>query len=280
MRHITVYEPPTLLSLRPLRSVARLRQYSQLIWVLTLHRLRVRYARTQLGVLWALLQPLSFMLVFTLMFSFLGRSPGGDIPYPLFAYAGLVPWTGFAGGVATGTASLTSHAALLTKVAFPREILPLTYVIAALVDMAIASIVLVGLCVWYGVPASAALLWLVPALLLLAIFLTGLSLLLSAVQVRVRDIGIAVPIVLQAWMFLTPVIYPLDVVRNALSPTMYALYTLNPMVSVVDTFRRATILHAAPEASALMSAFASALILLPLAYVYFKYSERTMADVI
>ena len=280
MRQVVVYEPPSFASLRLLAAVGTLRRFSQLIRVLTIHRLKVRYVRTHLGYLWALIQPLSFMLVFSLMFSLLGRAPGEGIPYPVFAYAALVPWTGFASGIANATASLTSHASLLTKVAFPREILPLTYVIAAFVDMAVASLALVVLAIWYGIEVGAAILWAVPALLLLMVFLCGLSLLLAAVHVRYRDLGIAVPIVLQVWMFATPVIYPLEAARNALSPALYALYTLNPMVAVVDTFRSATVMNSGPDTIALTTASVCAALLLPLAYIYFKHAERTMADVI
>jgi lipopolysaccharide transport system permease protein len=280
MRVVTVYEPPSIRSLRPVAAITRLRQFSQLIRVLTIHRLRVRYARTHLGYVWALLQPLSFMLVFTLMFSLLGRSPGGDVPYPLFAYAALVPWTAFASGVSTATASLTSHANLLTKVAFPREILPITYVIAALTDMAIASTALLALAAWYGVSLTAAVLWVLPAIAVMMTFLTAISLLLAALHVGHRDIGIAVPIVLQIWMFLTPVIYPLGVVQAALSPGLYRLYTLNPMVAVVDTFRHATVLESTPDLGPLVMAAAVSFVLLPLAYVYFKFVETTMADVV
>ncbi len=280
MRQVVVYEPPSLSSLRPLAALATLRRFSQLIMVLTVHRLKVRYARTHLGYVWALIQPLSFMLVFSLMFALLGRAPSGAVPYPLFAYAALVPWTGFSSGVSNATSSLTSHASLLTKVAFPREILPLTYVIAALADMAVASLALFALALWYGVEFGVSIVWTIPALLVLMIFLCGLGLLLAALQVRHRDIGIAVPVLLQVWMFLTPVIYPLDVVRNALSPPLFTLYTLNPMVAVVDTFRKATVMNAAPDPAALVAATFGAALLLPVAYVYFKHTERTMADVV
>lgn len=280
MRQVVVYEPPSFASLRLWAALGTLRRFSQLIRVLTLHRLKVRYVRTHLGYLWALIQPLSFMLVFSLMFSLLGRAPGEGIPYPLFAYAALVPWTGFASGIANATSSLTSHASLLTKVAFPREILPLTYVIAALVDMAVASLALVALAAWYRIDVGMEIFWAVPAVLLLMTFLCGLSLLLAAVHVRYRDIGVAVPIMLQVWMFATPVIYPLDAARRALSPSLYFLYTLNPMVAVVDTFRSATVMSAGPDTLALTTASVFAVALLPLAYIYFKHAERTMADVI
>ena len=280
MRRVIVYEPPSLARLRPVAALRQLGDHSQLISVLTAHRLKVRYARTQLGYLWALIQPLGLMLVFTLMFSLLGRAPGTTVPYPLFAYAALVPWTGFASGVSTATASLTSHAALLNKVAFPREILPLTYVVAALADMAIASLVLLLLALWYGVSLSAAVLWVIPTLIVFSVFLCGVSLLVAAVHVRYRDLGVAVPILLQVWMFATPVIYSLDVAREALSPALYGLYTLNPMVAIVDSFRRSTILHSAPDPVAFANATLVSLVLLPVAYVYFKHTEKTMADVV
>jgi lipopolysaccharide transport system permease protein len=280
MRQVTVFEPPSFATVRPLAALKRLQQFSHLIRALTVHRLKVRYARTSLGWTWAVLQPVAFMVVFTLMFTLLGRAPSGDVPYPLFAYAALVPWTAFAAGVANAVTSLTSHSSLLTKVAFPREILPATYVVVALVDVAVASTILLGLCAWYGVTIGAHILWVIPALLLMTVFLAGVALFLSAIQVRYRDVGVAVPILLQVWMFATPIIYPLDAARAALSAELFALYTLNPMVAVVDTFRRATILNAPPDLSAWLTALAGSLLLLPVAYVYFKHSEKTMADVV
>ncbi len=251
-----------------------------MIAALTVHRLKVRYVRTHLGWAWAVLQPVSFMVVFTLMFTLLGRSPSGEVPYPLFAYAALVPWTAFSAGVANAATSLTSHSSLLTKVAFPREILPATYVVVALVDVAVASVLLLGLCGWYGVSAGVNILWVIPALLLMTLFLAGVSLLLAATQVRYRDVGVAIPILLQVWMFATPIIYPLEAAKGALSAQAFALYTLNPLVAVVDTFRRATILNAPPDWAAWGPALLVTFILLPAAYVYFKHSEKTMADVV
>jgi lipopolysaccharide transport system permease protein len=280
VRQETVFEPPSLASLRPLTAVKRLRQFSHLIAALTVHRLKVRYARTYLGWVWAVLQPVAFMVVFTLMFTFLGRAPSGDVPYPLFAYAALVPWTAFAAGVANAVTSLTSHSSLLTKVAFPREILPATYVVVAVVDVAVASVILVALCAWYGVAIGANIVWVIPALLLMTLFLAGVALLLAAIQVRYRDVGIAVPILLQMWMFATPIIYPLEAAKSALAPQWFALYSLNPLVAVVDTFRRASILNSPPDPSPWLPALTISLLLLPAAYVYFKHSEKTMADVV
>jgi lipopolysaccharide transport system permease protein len=133
---------------------------------------------------------------------------------------------------------------------------------------------------WYGVGLSVTALWALAAIALLALWLIGAGLFLSAVQVRHRDIGLAVPVLLQVWMFATPVVYPLALARAKLSPTLYWLYTLNPMAAIVDTFRRAVVLHTAPDLTAVTTATLVTLLLLPLAYAYFKHAEFTMADVV
>ena len=278
MREITVIEPPSLSDLRPWRSLKRLVRFADLLRTLTAHRLNVRYKQSRLGVLWALIQPLAMMTVFTLMFNVLGRPPTDDVPYALFAFAGLVPWSAFAAGLSSGTTSLTGHATLLTKVYFPREILPITYVLVALVDLGLTTLALGALMLWFGVPISAAALWSVPAVALLALNLTGCSLLLAAVQVRHRDVGIAMPVLLQIWMFASPVIYPLDVVKASLPGWAYQVYVLNPLAGIVDTFRRGMVLQQGPAFDALGRSLMVTLVLLPIAYVYFKWLERTMAD--
>jgi lipopolysaccharide transport system permease protein len=278
MREITVIEPPSAADLRPVAAIRRLPRFADLLRTLTLHRLRVRYKQSRLGIAWALIQPLAMMLVFTLMFTVIGRAPGGELPYALFAYSALVPWFAFAGGLSNASVSLTGHASLLTKVYFPREILPITYVLAALADLGLASLVLFVMMLWFGVGLSSTAVWALAAILLLAAFLAGASLLLSAVQVRHRDVGIAMPVLLQVWLFATPVIYPLDDARSALPAWLYQIYILNPMAAVVDTFRRAMVLHQGPDLQALASGVIVAAVLLPAGYVYFKAHERTMAD--
>lgn len=279
-RPVTVFEPVSLATLHPLSRARRLRGYTDLLLTLSAHRLSVRYKQTRLGVLWAVLQPLAIMLAFTLVFALVGSPPSDGIPYALFAYAALVPWTAFASGLANGTGSLTGHAALITKVAFPRELLPITYVVAATVDALLASLVLGGLMAWYRVVPGVNLLWAMVALALLAVWLTAASLLLSAVNIRHRDVGLAIPALLQVWMFVSPVVYPLSLARQQLSPALFTLYTLNPMAGIVDTFRRATAFGTGPDVAALGAALAVCLALLPLAYGYFKYAEQTMADVV
>jgi lipopolysaccharide transport system permease protein len=279
-RPTTVFEPPALRRIHPLAAIARLRQFADLFVTLSLHRLSVRYKQSRLGILWAMIQPLAMMLVFTLMFTVLRSAPNERVPFPIFAYSALLPWTMFSSGLTSAAMSLTSHASLLTKVYFPREILPLSYVVAALVDLAFASIVLAALMMWFGVSLAATVIWAAPAIALLTALLVGLGLLLSALQVRYRDVGLAIPIMMQVWLFASPVLYPLDAVRASLPPWLYTLYTLNPMAGVIDTFRRAVVLHQAPDLQALgMSALVSSVVV-PAAYIYFKYVELTMADVV
>jgi len=214
------------------------------------------------------------------VFTFLRSAPGGDTPFPLFAYAALIPWTMFASGVTNASGALTSHASLLTKTYFPREILPLTYVVAALLDFVLASLLLGLLMAWFHVAPTWTALWAGPAIVLLAVLLIGLGLLLSALQVRVRDVALAMPVLIQVWLFATPVIYPLEMVRAALPPWLYALYVMNPMAGIVDTFRRGVVLHQSPDTQALVTAAVVTLLLAPAAYVYFIVTERTVADVV
>jgi lipopolysaccharide transport system permease protein len=279
-RPTTVFEPPALARVHPLAALARLRQFDDLFLTLSLHRIKVRYKQSRLGILWAIIQPLSMMLVFTLMFTLLRAEPSGEVPFPLFAYSALIPWTMFSSGLTNTATALTSHAALLTKVYFPREILPLTYVVAAFVDMTLASTVLIALMMWFGVPLTVTALWAVPAIALLTALLVGLGLLLAALHVRYRDVGLAMPVLVQVWLFATPVLYPLTAVKSTLPAPLYALYTLNPMAGVVETFRRGVVLHQSPDLFALIVGALVVAVLVPVAYIYFKYMELTMADVV
>jgi lipopolysaccharide transport system permease protein len=279
-RPVTVFEPPDLRRIHPLAALRRLVRARDLFLTLSLHRITVRYSRSRLGILWAAIQPVAMMLVFTLMFTVLRATPSADVPFPLFAYSALIPWTMFSSGLNNASTALTSHAALLTKVSFPREILPLTYVVAALADMSIASLVLACLMMWFGVPLQLTALWAIVAVVLLTGLLIALGLLLSALQVRFRDVGLAMPVLVQVWLFATPVFYPLSAVKASLPEPLYWAYRLNPMAGVVDTFRRSVVLHQSPDLGAIVASAAVVTILLPVAYVYFKHVELTMADVV
>jgi lipopolysaccharide transport system permease protein len=274
-RPIRMIRPPTWRNLYGLDAIARLLEYRDLLFTLSAHRLSVRYKQSMLGSLWAVLQPLAMMIVFTAVFSRLARMPSEAAPYALFAYAGLLPWTLFASSVSSGTTSLVTNAMLVTKVSFPREILPATYVVAALADLAIASVVLVGMLVYYAVPVTVHALWVVPIVALLGAFSLACGMLLGAVQVRVRDVGIALTVVLQLWMFGSPVLYPLSAVPHSAR----WWYVLNPMAGFVDGFRRA-VLAQPLDLDALAIASAITAVLVPLAFVVFKQLDATVADVV
>lgn len=275
-RRIRVMRSPSF-SMRDLAlGVVRLREYSDLLWTLSAHRVKVRYKQSVLGLAWAVLQPLSLMLIYTLVFSFISRVSTGKIPYAIFAYAALLVWTFFSTALVNATNALVSHSHLVTKVYFPREILPLSYVIAALLDLVVASTVMVGLMFYYHVPLTVHVLWAIPVVAVLTAFVTSVSLFLSATQVRFRDIGVAMPLLMQLWMFASPVVYPLELVPDRFRP----LYDLNPMVGIVDGFRRAVVGGQSPDIRLLLTSAAVSFVLLPVAYAYFRRVEATLADVI
>lgn len=236
----------------------------------------MRYKQTLLGISWAILQPLSMMVLFTFIFSLIVKMPSEGTPYAVFSFTALLPWTFFSTSLSTGSNSLLSNSQLITKVYFPREILPLTYVIAALFDFMIASSVLFGLLFYYKIPLTMNCLYALLIIFILALFVTAMALFFSATQLRFRDIGIAMPLLLQIWMFATPVIYPLSAVPEWLRP----FYSLNPTVSTVESFRRAILYGTAPDFKALTIAAVISICLLICAYIYFKRVEATMADII
>jgi lipopolysaccharide transport system permease protein len=221
-------------------------------------------------------QPLAMMLVFAVVFSTIVRLPTNGHPFAVFAYSGLLPWTAFAAAVGSASTSLVAHAALVTRVYFPREILPLTYVAAAIFDLIVASSVLLVMLVYYQVPLTAAVLWAGPILLLLAGVALTVSLALCAVHTRYRDVGVALPLLLQIWFFASPVLYPLDAVPAA----WRAMYVLNPMAGIVDGFRSAVLEGATPDLAALGSSLTIVAAGLPAAYLWFKHVDATMADLV
>jgi homopolymeric O-antigen transport system permease protein len=268
--------PPSFAPIALLRSLGGLWQYRDLLYTLSAHRIKVRYKQSVLGIAWAVLQPLSLMLIYTLVFAVVAKIPTGGTPYPVLAFTGLLLWSLFSTALTSSTSGLTSHAQLVTKVYFPREILPLTYVIAAVFDFAIATFVLIGLLVYYHIAPTANLLLGFPIVLILICFVTAMALIFSAVQVRFRDVGVAMPLLLQLWMFASPVVYPL----SAVPQRFRGLYSLNPMAGIVDSFRRIVLGGSALDWNALGISALISILLLPVAYIYFKHVEATMADVI
>lgn len=275
-RRVQVIRAPSFSLESFLSGLASLARYRDLLLTLSMHRIKVRYKQSVLGISWALLQPLALMLVYTFIFSVVTKMPSDGTPYAVFTYAALLPWLCFSTALANGTNSLVSHASLVTKVYFPRDILPLTYVVAALCDFLIASIVLGAMMLYYRIGLSFNALYAVPIILVLTVFATSATLLLSATQVRFRDVGVAIPLLLQLWMFATPVVYPLSAVPARFAP----FYVLNPMVGIIENFRRVILQGAPPDFTSLGVSALVSLTLLPVAYIYFKRVEATMADVI
>jgi lipopolysaccharide transport system permease protein len=275
-RPITVIEPPALSWQLVGRSIAVLPRYFDLLYTLTAHRIKVRYKQSLLGPAWAIFQPLAMMLVFAAVFSTVVEGPTSGHPFPVFAYSALLPWTAFAAAVGSASTSLVAHAGLVTRVYFPREILPVTYIAAAIFDLAVASTVLMAMVVYYGIEVTAALLWVLPILGLLAGVALTVSLALCAVHTRYRDVGVAMPLLLQLWFFASPVLYPLAAVPAA----WRSAYTLNPMAGIVDGFRSAVLEGRTPDLAALGSSRAVVAVGLPIAYLWFKHVDATMADLV
>ena len=253
----------------------RLSPYRNLLRTLIAHRLDVHYRQSLLGVTWAVLQPLLMMAIFAVVFSRLARIPSEGAPYPLFAYVAVLPWAFFASAVTNAAGSLIDHTQLITKVYFPREILPLTYVIAAVFDFVIGLMALVALMAWFRVAPTPAVLYLVPLVALLAAWALAIALLFSAARVRWHDVGVAIPVLIQLWMFVSPVIYPLGVVPTAWRP----LYLLNPLAGIVNGVRDVLLRGQRPEGGPVAFALAVTACALPIAYLLFKRAEATMADV-
>jgi lipopolysaccharide transport system permease protein len=263
-RALTVIAPPALSWQLVWRSLAVLPRYTDLLYTLTAHRIKVRYKQSLLGPAWAIFQPLAMMLVFAAVFSTVLRVPTGGHPFPVFAYSALLPWTAFAAAVGSGSTSLVAHAGLVTRVYFPREILPITYIAAAIFDLAVASTVLMAMVVYYQIPVTAALLWIPPILILLAGVALTVSLALCTIHARYRDVGVGMPL------------YPLTAVPAA----WRSIYTLNPMAGIIDGFRSAVLEGRTPDLAALGSALAVVTVGLPVAYLWFKHVDATMADLV
>ena len=276
LRTVKIIRPPSFSPFRLLAAVLELMKYRDLIFSLGVHRLKVRYRQSLLGWAWAVLQPASLMLIYTVIFSVVTKIPSEDVPYSLFVYAALLPWTYFSTIVTTAATSLVKHTQLITKVYFPREILPMTYIIIGLFDFLIAALLLAAMMLYHGVRPSWFALYLIPILLIVTAIGAALALVFSALEVRFRDIGLAMPLLMQLWMFATPVVYPLSAVPARLRP----YYILNPLAGPVENFRRVLLQHQAPDFASLQTAAVIAAVALPLAYLFFKHREASMADII
>ena len=261
-------------------ALLQLWQYRELVYALTQREIKARYRQSLLGMGWAIAQPLAFMVVFSLVFGRFARLPSDGLPYPIFSYAALVPWTFLANALTTATIGLVSQRSVVTKTYFPREVIVLSQVGARFIDFLAAALVLAGMLVWYGIAPTPWLL-MVPVLLLIQIMLIlGLSLITSALNVSFRDLAPVVTLGLQVWLYVTPVSYSLDLVRTNIPEAYWPLYALNPMVGLIDAFRAVVAHGRAPDWGLLGISTVMSVIILLGAYVYFKRAERSFADII
>ena len=251
-------------------------EYRELLVFLVWRDIKVRYRQAALGVAWAVLQPFLTMVVFSLFFGALGNFPSEGIPYPIFTYAALLPWQLFANSLSASSSSLVLNQGLITKVYFPRLIIPLSAVFVGLVDFMIAFTVLAGMMVYYGVIPTQAVFTL-PLFVLFALTTAfAIGLWLSALNVQYRDVQQAIPFLTQFWLFITPIAYPISIVPE----NWRFLYGLNPMVGVVEGFRWALLNQGEPLDSSIFISIAVVSLLLITGLIYFKRMEKTFADIV
>jgi len=259
-----------------LLDVRELWAYRELIYFLTWRDIKVRYKQTAIGVAWAILQPLAMMVVFTLFFGKLAKVPSEGVPYPLFAYAALLPWQLFSRTISESTNSLITDQRLITRVYFPRIIVPLATTLAAIVDFVVATGLLVVLMIFYGIAPGATFIWFPFFVVLMLVTALGAGFWLSALNVEYRDVMYLVPFLNQIWLFLTPVVYP-----SSLVPEKWRVfYGLNPMTGVVEGFRW-TLLGVGEGPSPMLAvSILVAVLLLVSGIIWFRRRERTFIDVI
>jgi len=256
--------------------IKELWRYRELLYFFAWRETKLRYRQAAFGAAWAILQPLLSMIIFTLVFGRAARMPSDGIPYPIFCYCALVPWTYFASVLGMASNSLINNDSLLTKVYFPRVYLPAGTALAGLLDFLVGSVLLVGFMVYYRIAATLALLF-IPLIVLVMVLLTsGVSMILAAANVRYRDIRYALPFVIQIWMFATPIVYPMTIITERFRPML----ALNPCWGIVDGFR-ACLFPTIPFNFKLMGiSMTLASIVFLAGLVYFHRAERSFADVI
>lgn len=263
-------------------------QYRELLATLAWKNIALRYKQAYLGIAWAIIKPVSLMLIFTLVKSFVGIETG-DIPYPILVFAALMPWTFFQESASDGVTSVVGNSHLIRKIYFPREIFPITSVLTKLVELGINFLILAGLMAWYQMMPGVYMLWVPVIIAYTVIAALTVAFVGSAINVYYRDVGAALPVLLSLLMYASPVIYPLQLVKEKLlvqqaagdwSNALYTLYTLNPLAGIIDAFQSVVLRNQAPDVQAMLPGLITVAILLPLSYLYFKRAESYFADVI
>lgn len=272
---------PTAILIKPTKGWASLKlkdlwEYRELLYFLVWRDIKVRYKQTALGAAWAIIQPFFTMVVFSLFFGKLAKMPSDGVPYPLFCFAALVPWTLFSNGLSQSSNSLVSSAHLITKVYFPRLVIPIASVFSGVMDFLISFVVLLGMMAVYGIFPNWNALWLLLLLLLAFVTALGAGMWFSALNVQFRDVRYVIPFLTQVWLFTTPIAYP----SSLLSEPWRTIYGLNPMAGVVEGFRWALLgTHTAPGPILIVSSLAALIILIGGAF-YFRRMEKDFADIV
>ncbi|MBI3306453.1 MAG: ABC transporter permease [Candidatus Omnitrophica bacterium] len=251
-------------------------EYRELLYFLTWRDIKVRYKQAALGATWAILQPFMTMVVFSIFFGRLAKIPSDGIPYPIFAYCALLPWQLFAHSLSESSNSLVANQNLITKVYFPRLVIPISAILAGLVDFAVAFVVLIGMMFYYGIVPTHAIFFLPLFLILTLASSLAVGLWLSAFNVQFRDVRYIVPFLIQFWLFATPIAYPSSLVPDAWKP----LFGLNPMAGVVEGFRWVLLGANRPDIGMLIVSSLTVFALLIGGLIYFRRMERSFADII
>ncbi len=258
-------------------NLSELWKYREILYILVWRDIKVRYKQTLIGAAWAIIQPLFTMVIFTFTFGQLAKIPSNGIPYPIFSYAALVPWTFFATGLGQASDSLVSQGHIIRKVYFPRIIVPIAGILGSGIDFVLSFLVLIAMMIAFHLLPTRQAIWLLPVLLLLLLCTAiGTSLWFSAINVRYRDVRYVIPFLLQGCMFLTPIIYPISL----LSPNLRLLASLNPLTSVIEGFRVALLGAGDLTPSMLILSTGVAVILLITGLFYFHRAEEFFADII
>jgi lipopolysaccharide transport system permease protein len=251
-------------------------EYRELLYTFVERELKIRYKQTAIGVSWVVLQPMIAVVIFTVIFGQFAKIPSDGVWYPVFALTALLPWNFFSQAISRAGGALVSNANLVSKIYFPRILLPLSMVLAPLIDLALSLLLLFALLMYAGIPLTLKVLTL-PAFVLVAMFASmGISLFLSAANVKYRDIGHAIPFLIQIWMFMSPIVYPVSLVPES----WRWLYGLNPMAGVIEGFRWALLGQTAPDPMVIVESCLIFSIIFIVGLLYFKKMERQFADVI
>lgn len=250
--------------------------YRELLYFFVWRDIKIKYKQTVFGALWAIIQPFSAMVVFTIFFGKFAKMPSEGVPYPVFSYSALVPWTYFAGAVGFSGNSLVGNSNLLTKVYFPRFAIPASAALSGILDFFIASVILFGIMIFYNIPITWNLLFWPILVIPLFLLSLGLGMVFSSLNVKYRDIKYTIPFLMQIWLFITPIIYPISIL-----PEKYQkIAALNPLTGIIETFRCVVLPNKQLNASLLFFSIIVSIVVFLVGLIYFRKTERNFADIV